>query len=106
MSRPARTLAGLAAVALGRGLASVFDRRDDGVQHNLHVRDTASGGVMTEITERPVTQSLEVTFDRPGEFAYRSTASSASKAGVSTNASSWRRDGTVNYLMPISSIPL
>jgi plastocyanin len=55
---------------VGQGLEITFDNRDDGVQHNLHVRDTASGDAMTEITEGPVTQTLAVSFDQPGEFEY------------------------------------
>jgi plastocyanin len=54
----------------GQELEITFDNRDDGVPHNLHVRDTASGDAMTEITEGPVTQTLEVSFDQPGEFEY------------------------------------
>jgi plastocyanin len=54
----------------GQELEITFDNRDDGVQHNLHVGDSASGDAMTEITEGPITQTLEVTFDEPGEFEY------------------------------------
>jgi plastocyanin len=54
----------------GQELEITFDNRDDGVQHNLHVRDTTSGDAMTEITEGPITQTLDVTFDQPGEFEY------------------------------------
>jgi plastocyanin len=111
VNRPARTLAGLAAVALvaaacgedtpgtpgqsappaaevtvvaqntafdltnldaqaGQQLAITFDNRDEGIQHNLHVSDTASGDAETEITEGPVTQELTVQFDQPGTFDY------------------------------------
>jgi len=53
---------------VGQELDITFDNRDEGVQHNLHVRSTASGDAMTEITEGPVTQTLTVSFDQPGEF--------------------------------------
>ncbi|MGH9185474.1 MAG: cupredoxin domain-containing protein [Acidimicrobiales bacterium] len=56
--------------AAGEALTITFDNRDDGIAHNLHVEDTATGDAMTEIEEGPITQSLEVTFDDAGEFAY------------------------------------
>ena len=56
--------------AVDQTLEITFDNRDDGVQHNFHVRGTVSGDAMTEITQGPVTQSLEVTFDQPGRFEF------------------------------------
>jgi plastocyanin len=56
---------------VGEPLTITFDNRDEGIQHNLHVEGTADGDAMTEITEGPVTQTLEVTFDEAGDFEYR-----------------------------------
>lgn len=56
--------------AVGETLTLTFDNRDDGIQHNLHVTGTAAGDAMTEITEGPVTQTLDVTFDEAGDFDY------------------------------------
>lgn len=56
--------------AVGERLSIVFENRDAGVLHNLHVTDTATDDAMTEIEVGVVTQTLEVTFDRPGRAEY------------------------------------
>lgn len=56
--------------AVGETLHISFDNRDDGVDHSLHVRDTADGDQMTDIAEGPVTQTMTVTFDQAGEYEY------------------------------------
>jgi len=55
---------------VGESLDITFDNRDNGLQHSLHVRDTATGDQKTEIAAGPVTQTLQVTFDRAGEHRY------------------------------------
>ena len=55
---------------VGESLHITFDNRDNGVEHSLHVRDTATGDQMTDIAEGLVTQTLSVTFDQAGEHTY------------------------------------
>ena len=69
---------------VGEELEITFDHRDDGIRHNLHVRDTATGDEMTEITEGPVTQTLIVSFDEPGEFEYFCEVHPAAMTGTIT----------------------
>lgn len=52
----------------GEALVITIDNRDDGVLHNLHLRD-APGEPTTELEKGPVTQTLEV--DLPaGDYEY------------------------------------
>jgi plastocyanin len=55
---------------VGESLDITFDNRDSGLQHSLHVRDTAVGDQKTEIAAGPVTQALSVTFDQAGDHQY------------------------------------
>jgi plastocyanin len=57
-------------VAVGDQLTITYDNRENGIPHNLRVRDTATGDAMTDIVAGPITQTLAVTFDQPGQFAY------------------------------------
>lgn len=56
--------------SVGATVTIDFDNRDEGIAHNLHVESTSAGEAKTDIEEGPVTQTLEVTFDDAGEFAY------------------------------------
>lgn len=52
----------------GEDLVITIDNRDDGVPHNLHLRD-APGQPGTELEEGPVTQTLEVNLPE-GDYEY------------------------------------
>ncbi len=56
--------------AVGETLAITFDNRDDGIPHNLRVEGASGGDAKTDIEQGPTTQTLEVSFDDAGEFAY------------------------------------
>ena len=55
--------------AAGEPLEITFDNRDDGIPHNIHVRDNGVDE-KTEITAGPSTQRLEVTFDQAGAYRF------------------------------------
>lgn len=54
-------------VAAGE-ISIVFENRDDGVPHNLHITDGIDA--KTEIETGPTTQELNVTIDEPGTYAF------------------------------------
>lgn len=54
-------------VPAGEEVTIVFDNRDDGIPHNLHLQAGAVD-VKTEITPGPVTQELTFTVDEPGTW--------------------------------------
>lgn len=54
-------------VAAGE-IAIVFENRDDGVPHNLHLTDGIDA--KTEIETGPTTQELTMTIDEPGTYAF------------------------------------
>ena len=55
---------------VGETLTITYDNRDDGIAHNLHVEGVSGGDAKTDIEQGPTTQSLAVSFDDAGEFAY------------------------------------
>jgi plastocyanin len=52
----------------GAPLTIVIDNQDDGVPHNMHVKD-APGGPKTDLEAGPVTQELDVTLDA-GDYEF------------------------------------
>ena len=58
-------------ITAGATVTVTFDNRDDGIPHNLHFLGEDAGDFATEIEEGPVTQTLEITFDEPGEIAFQ-----------------------------------
>lgn len=83
-SRPAVTVVGEGimfdtaelSVGVDQELEITFDNRADGIQHNMHVRGTASDE-MSEITQGRGTQTLTVSFDEPSEYEYLSATSTS-----------------------------
>jgi plastocyanin len=55
---------------VGETLTITYDNRDDGIPHNLRVEGASGGDAKTDIEQGPTTQTLEVSFDDAGEFAY------------------------------------
>lgn len=55
---------------VGETLTITYDNRDDRIAHNLHVEGASGDDAKTEIEEGPTTQTLAVSFDDAGEFAY------------------------------------
>ncbi len=55
---------------VGETLTITYDNRDDGIAHNPHVEGASGGDAKTDIEAGPTTQTLAVSFDDAGEFAY------------------------------------
>ncbi|MGI8806631.1 MAG: cupredoxin domain-containing protein [Acidimicrobiales bacterium] len=55
---------------VGETLTITYDNRDDGIAHNLNVEGASGEDAKTDIEEGPTTQTLAVSFDDAGEFAY------------------------------------
>ena len=55
-------------VPVGQEVTATIDNRDEGIDHNFHVR--ATGDPKTAVEEGPVTQTLTFTIAETGEFEY------------------------------------
>ena len=56
--------------AAGDEITLTFENKDVDVAHNLHVQAGTEGDFRTEIVRGPVTQTLTLTIDSPGEYTY------------------------------------
>jgi plastocyanin len=55
--------------SVGTTLTITFENTDENIPHNFHIQ-AGTLDVKTEITPGPDTQTLEVTFDQPGQFTF------------------------------------
>ena len=56
------------AVPVGEVITATIENRDEGLDHNLHIR--SDGDPRTELEPGPVTQTLRFTIEAPGEYDF------------------------------------